>query len=248
VTAAADSASPFAAVIFDCDGVLVDSEVLALEVELDELAALGLDYDRDEFCARFMGLNNPAFYAALDADRRARLGEGLPDSFAVAHRARLWRAYETRLLEVEGAGEAVAACRSPRAVASSSGGAMLELKLKRTGLWPLFDPHVYGGDKVKRAKPAPDIFLLAAAGLGAEPAACLVLEDTENGVAAARAAGMTVWAFCGGGHMGPADAARLRAAGAQRTLSHWREARALFDAWGRQAGAGGLEAAGLFPA
>jgi beta-phosphoglucomutase-like phosphatase (HAD superfamily) len=225
----------FDAVIFDCDGVLVDSETLALEMELEELAALGLVYERDTYCARFMGMNNQDFYAELDADRRALTGEPLPDAFRHSQRERMIKACEGRLAEVPGAGRAVAAWRGPKAVASSSGSRMLKLKLQTTGLWDLFHPYVYGGDMVERGKPAPDLFLMAAAGLGLDPARCLVIEDTSNGVRGARAAGASVWGFLGGGHMGPGDAARLLEAGAERVLPDWAEVEGLFQGWNKAA-------------
>ena len=233
---------PFAAVIFDCDGVLVDSETLALEIEMDALGRLGMTYGHDEFCARFMGLNNPAFYAALNSDRLATQGVALPEDFADQHRARMWDAYANRLEIIPGALEAVAECDLPKAVASSSGGGMLALKLERTGLDRLFGAHIYGGNLVKNAKPAPDLFLLAAAGLGVDPRRCLVLEDTENGVRAGVAAGMTVWGFTGGGHMRATDGDRLTAAGAERLVTDWREAGEIFRDWTRQGEAASLEA------
>jgi beta-phosphoglucomutase-like phosphatase (HAD superfamily) len=221
----------FDAIIFDCDGVLVDSETLALEIELEELAALGLHYERAAYCARFMGMNNKDFYAALHADRLERLGQGLPESFITAQRERMLAACRERLEEVAGAGRAARACAPKKAVASSSGSTLLRVKLEATGLWEVFAPHVYGGDMVRRGKPAPDIFLLAARGLDVDPLRCLVIEDTENGVRAARAAGMTAWAFTGGGHMGEEDAARLIAAGADRAFGHWDELHDLFRGW-----------------
>ena len=199
----------FDAVIFDCDGVLVDSETLALEIELEELATLGLVYERSAYVARFMGMNNNDFYAELDADRRALVGEPLPAEFRHAQRERMIKACQESLTEVPGAGRAVAAWRGPKAVASSSGSKLLRLKLETTSLWGHFHPHVYGGDMVERGTPAPDLFLMAAKGLGVDPARCLVIEDTSNGVRGARAAGTTVWGFLGGGHMGEADAPRL---------------------------------------
>ena len=175
----------FDAVIFDCDGCLIDSEVLALEVELEALAAVGMVYDRDEFCRRFMGLPNDAFFAALDEDRRARLGEPLPVDFRPLHVVALTRAVDERLTEVAGAAAAVAMLSRPKAVASSSHSTFLERKLKRVGLWDAFAPHVYSGDMVARGKPEPDIFLHAAAGLDVAAERCLVIEDSVNGVAAA---------------------------------------------------------------
>jgi HAD superfamily hydrolase (TIGR01509 family) len=214
------------AVIFDCDGVLVDSEVLALEVELAALSEIGLDYDPAEFSARFMGMNNLTFFDALAADCRDRKGHDLPQGFAQACHAR-YRAAFTRLGEVPGAGAAISSIAHRKAVASSSEVNVLEEKLRRTGLWELFAPHVYSTDLVPRAKPAPDIFLHAARALNAEPAECLALEDSSNGVRAACAAGMRVWGFLGGGHMDAASGARLLAAGAERLVADWVEAAVL---------------------
>ena len=103
--------------------------------------------------------------------------------------------------------------------------------LRLTGLLEVFDPHVYSADLVARAKPHPDIFLHAAAALDAAPDRCLAIEDSVNGVLSARAAGMTVWGFAGGGHMDAAASARLVEAGAERVVGDWEEAGALFAAF-----------------
>jgi HAD superfamily hydrolase (TIGR01509 family) len=211
------------AVIFDCDGVLVDSEVLALEVELGSLAEIGLDYSRPEFVARFTGRSNEAFFALLEEDSLARRGCGLPEGFRDACHAKYRAAYE-RLVEVPGARAAVASVTLPKAVASSSTHDALGEKLRKTAMWDLFAPHIYSADHVVHAKPAPDLFLHAAEALRIAPSACLVLEDSTNGVAAARAAGMRVWGFSGGGHMDDALGARLLTAGAERLIRSWPEA------------------------
>lgn len=212
-----------AAIIFDCDGVLVDSEVLALEVELAALAEIGLDYERGAFQARFMGMNNDAFFAALEADSLARAGVPLPAGFRTTCIGRYHGLLDAKLVEVAGAGSLVASLTRPKAVASSSEAPVLEKKLRKTGLWDHFAPHIYSCDHVARAKPAPDLFLHAAAALGVAPEDCLVLEDSANGVAAARAAGMRVWGFLGGGHMDEAGADRLQAAGVERLVRNWQE-------------------------
>ncbi|HTW34214.1 MAG TPA: HAD family phosphatase [Rhizomicrobium sp.] len=211
------------AVIFDCDGVLVDSEVLAVEVELMSLAEIGLDYDEEEFKARFMGMSTTAFYDALDADHLARLGSNLPDGFRDLCSAR-YRASWHRLGEVPGAREAVAKVSHLKAVASSSSDEALNRKLKLTDLWEPFTPHIYSADHVTHAKPAPDLFLHAAEALQIAPERCLVFEDSGNGVRAARAAGMPVWGFMGGGHMNDAAGRRLLAAGADKLVCDWAEA------------------------
>jgi len=219
----------FEAVIFDCDGVLVDSEVLAVEVELTSLAEIGLTYDEEDFKARFMGMSTPAFYDALDADHLARLGRALPDGFRDLCSARYHASWH-RLGEVPGAREAIAKVSILKAVASSSSDDALARKLKLTDLWEPFAPHIYSADHVTHAKPAPDLFLYAAEQLNVAPEKCLVFEDSGNGVRAARAARMTVWAFMGGGHMNDAIGHRLLAAGAERLVRDWREAGELLSA------------------
>jgi len=216
------------AVIFDCDGVLVDSEILAHEVETEVLDEIGLHYDRHEFTARFMGMSDAAFFAALEADGQARLGRSIIAEIRGPIDERMRRAVEERLTEVPGALRAVAALGHAKAVASSSTALRLGVKLRKTGLWDHFAPHIFSAEHVKHAKPAPDLFLHAAAALGVPPAHCLVIEDSINGVRGGRAAGMRVWGFGGGGHMTERLTARLSEAGAERIVSGWVEAEELF--------------------
>lgn len=219
------------AVIFDCDGVLVDSEVLIHAIELAALAELGMHYESASFKARFLGMSNPDYYAALDADAMERLGRPIRDEMQPRMKERVRKVFDERLQAVPGAREAVSAVRLPKAVASSSGIAALDYKLKKLDLWDAFAPHIYSAEHVAHAKPAPDLFLHAAARLQIAPADCLVIEDSVNGVRAGLAAGMTVWGFSGGGHMDAALSARLADAGAHRLIAHWAEAEKLFAAF-----------------
>jgi len=220
-----------AAVIFDCDGVLVDSEILAVEVEIALLAQLGLTYDPTDFKRRFLGMHDQAFNEALDIDCRAATGRPLPADFAQRTHEHRLAACQERLREVTGAADAVAALSRPKAVASSSGSAFLRQKLELAGLLGAFDPHIYSADLVGRGKPHPDIFLHAAERLGTEPAACLAIEDSVNGVLSARAAGMEAWGFTGGGHMDEEAGRRLSEAGASRLVASWAQAQELFAAF-----------------
>jgi len=222
--------TPPAAIIFDCDGVLVDSETIALEVEMETLALHGMRYDPIVFRRRFLGMADAAFFAEIEADAHAQ-NITLPPSFRADLRTRVRAAFDDRLFEIAGAARAVAAVAQAKAVASSSSTAGLERKLKKTALWDAFAPHVYSADLVGHGKPAPDIFLHAAGALAAPPAGCIVLEDSVNGVLAARAAGMTAWGFIGGGHHDSGAADALRTAGAARILEDWAEAEVLFAAW-----------------
>ena len=201
--------------------MLVDSEIIAVEVETAQLAGVGLDYEVAEFKTRFMGMSDKAFYEALDADCRARLGFGLPDDFRARVDAGKRAANETRLAAVTGIEAVVEGLAFPKAVASSSEEHHLEYKLRKTGLWDHFAPHIYSADHVARAKPAPDLFLHAAGALGVAPGDCLVIEDSVNGVRAGLAAGMRVWGFAGGGHMTAALSANLLAEGAERVVDDW---------------------------
>jgi len=212
------------AVIFDCDGVLVDSEILALEVELVLLAEQGLHFEREDYVTRFMGLSYQAFHDVMDEEARRRIGRPISDVIRDELATRLRQTMIARLVEVPGAGAAVARTLLPKAVASSSTREGLERKLKQVGLWEYFAPHVYSADHVTHAKPAPDLFLHAAKALGIPPGECLVLEDSINGVVAARRAGMAVWGFLGGGHVHDGLGARLTDAGAERLVVDWPEA------------------------
>lgn len=209
----------FQAVIFDCDGVLVDSETLALDVELQVLAELGLTFDRDDYALRFMGLSTDAFHLAIDEEAKARIGRSI--AAEVRGSERLRQVMIAHLREVPGALAFVSSIKLPKAIASSGSHAGLERKLKQTGLWDIFAPHVYSADHVTNAKPAPDLFLHAAQALGVAPQDCLVLEDSVNGVTGAKAAGMTVWGFLGGGHAHDRLGDRLIHAGAERLVHDW---------------------------
>jgi HAD superfamily hydrolase (TIGR01509 family) len=215
------------AILFDCDGVLADSEILAHEIEIEALAQIGLTYDYAHFCDRFMGLSYAAFFAALEEDALVRLGRSVRGEIEPQMHTRYLAAMRERLQEVPGALSCVSCLPHKKAVASSSTGEALELKLRKLQLWDHFAPHIYCAEHVTHAKPAPDIFLHAAQALAAAPEECLVIEDSVNGIAAARAAGMRVWGFRGGGHMNQSAAERLRDAGAERIVTDWTEAAAL---------------------
>lgn len=222
----------FDAVIFDADGVLLDSEVIYHAIERAVLAEIGLAYSPEVYRHQFMGLHQTAYEAALESESRSRLGQPLPRDFMSRLRAMTRIACDTGLAPVAGAHEAVLAVRVPKAVASSSEAEALERKLTRTGLAPLFGGHIYSADLVARGKPHPDIYLHAADALAVAPGRCLAIEDSLNGVRSALSAGMTAWGFVGGGHLDASAAAGLRAGGAVRVLHSWAEAKDLLAAIG----------------
>ncbi len=210
------NASRYEAVIFDCDGVLVDSEVLAIRGERRVLGEMGLHYTPAEYVRQFVGLHDDAFIDAVRVDYRSVIGEEPPDDLGdqvIAGR----RDEMGALKAIDGAAAAmrtVIDLEKAIAVASSSRAHFLERKLKKTALWEHASPHVYSADLVAQGKPAPDIFIFTAKKLGIDPERCLVIEDSENGVKAGVAAGMTVWGFLGGGHCYDGHGDRLRDAGA----------------------------------
>lgn len=202
-------------VIFDCDGVLIDSEPISLARLTAGLNQIGLPIDVDTVRVRFAGTSMTSIM------ERVAQEDGLvaPPGFVEAVKADTLRAFDRELRAMAGIAEAVAALRVPCCVASSSDPVRLRHSLGLTGLLPLFEGRIFSSSEVARGKPFPDLFLHAAAIMGAAPEACLVVEDSVPGVVAARAAGMRVVGFSGGGHWGHDRAGGdLLAAGAERVL------------------------------
>jgi HAD superfamily hydrolase (TIGR01509 family) len=183
-------------VIFDCDGVLVDSERLIQEVDLELIRGLGWPITRAEIFAEHLGRSEDAIVANIER----RLGRAVPAGFAQEKAAAYEAVLRERLVGVPGVAEAIALLRAggmSMCVASSSRHARIRLSLRLTGLQTLFaDENVFSAEDVVRGKPAPDLFLHAAACLAAPPQVCVVVEDSPAGVEAAKAAGMRVIGYC----------------------------------------------------
>jgi HAD superfamily hydrolase (TIGR01509 family) len=209
---------PIMLLIFDCDGVLVDSEVLSCQVDADLLTGLGVPYTADEIARQFVGVSLKDMIAGIEAEH----GQKLPADFGDRINRTLFARFETELKPIHGVREAILALPHRRCVASSSTPDRIALSLRVTGLSDLFD-HLFSSVQVPRGKPAPDLFLHAAEQMGFAPADCLVIEDSVAGVQAARAAGMKVIGFTGGGHCGPQHEARLREAGAMAVVQRMAE-------------------------
>ncbi|WP_354637897.1 HAD family hydrolase [Kitasatospora camelliae] len=191
--------TPIELVIFDCDGVLLDSERLAVRVDAVVLAALGWELSIEEIVHRFVGRS----HAAMVAEIEAHLGRRLPDGWEAEFQPLYDEAFATELTTVDGIEAALDAIDLPTCVASSSSHERLRRTLGQTGLYPRFEGRVFSAGEVARGKPAPDLFLHAAARLGVAPQRCVVVEDSRHGVAAARAAGMRALGYAGG--LTPAD-------------------------------------------
>ena len=202
------------AIIFDNDGVLVDSETIHVAVERELLAEIGLDYDYETYMSRFVGLNNHDFHTALARDYAETHARRFPADFKARLKARAWPRIEDELMPIDGVADLVSAFNGAVAVASSATPHRLNRKLELTGLRELFSPHVYSADQVAQGKPSPDLFLFAAAQLEVSPARCMVVEDSVNGIIAARAANMLSIGFIGGGHADARHSDRLLEAGA----------------------------------
>lgn len=183
-------------VIFDCDGVLVDSEPLAIAVLTETLAKLDVRLDAAEAYERFLGRSFSTMTAILRTDFALDLA---PETVA-AMRAQLFARFKAALEPVPGIRDVLASLDLPVCVASSSQPERIALSLELTGLAPYFGDHVFSATMVESGKPAPDLFLFAARQMGFSPEKCLVIEDSPAGIAAARTAGMKVFGFTGGGH------------------------------------------------
>jgi HAD superfamily hydrolase (TIGR01509 family) len=210
--------SRFQVIIFDCDGVLVDSEVIACEIVAAGLVQAGFPITSEEYFARYTGVSDRETYAHLEQ----RYGMTVPGELRRRITDDILTALTTRLEPIPGIREALEAIPLAKCVASGSDLQRVRASLSRTGLLHHFAAHIYTSEAVARGKPAPDLFLLAAERLHTDPARCLVIEDSRAGVQGAIAAGMTAWGFIGASHCGADRADLLREAGAARIFdSMW---------------------------
>jgi HAD superfamily hydrolase (TIGR01509 family) len=199
--------------IFDCDGVLVDSEVLSCRIDAEFLTEIGVPYTAEEIARQFLGVSLKTMISRIESERDCKL----PDDFSEKLNRTLFARFETDLKPIEGVRDAILSLPFPRCVASSSIPERIALSLRVTGLADLFD-NIFSSTQVARGKPAPDLFLHAASRMNTLPEECLVIEDSIAGVQAARAAGMRVIGFVGGSHCGPGHAEKLRQVGAQAVI------------------------------
>ncbi len=190
-------------VIFDCDGVLIDSEVISANMLIAELAAYGVRMDMAFVSRHFLGRSYPTVLKEV----RETYGVTLPDRFEADYRARLLAAFQRDLRIMPGARALIDALALPYCLATSSSPERLAQSMALVGLADVFADRSFTASRVARGKPAPDLFLLAAAEMGADPARCLVIEDSVTGVRAGLAAGMQVWRFTGGSHLKGLDLA-----------------------------------------
>ena len=185
------SRARFDLVIFDNDGVLVDSEPHANRILSEILVAAGCPMTREECVAEFIGTS----LATVRQTVEARFGAALPPHFEHSYHDRLFAVFATELTAIPGVAEALARIALPTCVASSGTHERIRLALTVTGLFARFEGRIFSAQDVARGKPSPDLFLHAARSLGVEPTRCAVIEDSPLGVEAANAAGMTAFGF-----------------------------------------------------
>jgi len=202
-------------VIFDCDGVLIDSELISTSVMVEMLRSLGIALDQRHVLEHFVGHPYPVVAGKIAASH----GAPLPESFEGAYRAALLARFARELTAMPGIIEVLDALAVPYCAATSSAPERARESLRIAGLARHFGERIYTVSMVERVKPAPDLFLLAAQRMGVDPAQCLVVEDSTLGVAAARAAGMKVWLFTGGGHFTAAQKSHRDAPAPDRSFS-----------------------------
>jgi HAD superfamily hydrolase (TIGR01509 family) len=207
-----------ALVIFDCDGVLVDSEVIDARIRSECFREAGFPISAEEL-AEHSGISGAGLMELV----QVRFGRPPPEGFMETTRAKIISAFADELQAIEGISELLRSLTIPICVASNSHPDRVRHALQVTGLWQFFHPHLFSATMVERGKPAPDLFLFAAERLNVSPAACLVIEDSVHGTIAAQAAGMAVVGFCGGSHCKAGHAERLLAAGCMRVFTRMSE-------------------------
>ncbi|MEI4473065.1 HAD family hydrolase [Frigidibacter sp. MR17.24] len=210
-------------VIFDCDGVLIDSEIISARMLVEALALRGVAIDLPYVARHFLGRSYPTVLKVIRAD----FGIDLPESFEAEYRARLMAAFETGLRAVEGVAAVLQGLGRPWCVATSSSLPRAERSLAIAGLDGLVGGaaggRLFTAGMVAQGKPAPDLFLLAAERMGVAPARVLVIEDSLMGLLAARAAGMRAWRFTGGSHLAGLLEPEPEAARPERRFARWSE-------------------------
>ena len=203
-------------IIFDCDGVLVDSELLANHVLADYLTELGFPHTREECTQNFVGKSMPSIVCIIEEETSQKL----PGDFCEELLRRDKSAFKGRLQAIPGVADVVVSRTGPKCVASSSSFERIYNSLRNTKLLSYFEPYIFSASQVASGKPAPDLFLFASKKMDVLAAECLVIEDSVAGVIAGKTAGMRVVGFTGGSHCGPEHEEKLFDAGADQVFDN----------------------------
>jgi HAD superfamily hydrolase (TIGR01509 family) len=205
-------------VIFDCNGVLVDSEPLATAIVSQEFMRAGFPVTPDIVARYFHGRRPADMFAEVEIAARRKL----PPDFATTVARTTLRRFREELRVTNHAAHALSWLRGPKCVASSSPIERIRLSLESTDLLRFFDPYLFSAGDVPNGKPAPDLFLHAARMMGVSPGECIVVEDSVVGATAGVAAGMTVIGFAGGSHASSQLGGQLMSAGARTVITDMR--------------------------
>jgi HAD superfamily hydrolase (TIGR01509 family) len=215
-------------IIFDCDGVLVDSEIIAARIEAELLTLAGYEISAEELAETYAGLT------FKDIMLRVEEKSAIPFQASLIDRAEAMvdRKLRSDVRAIDGVREAVATVTTQRCICSNSPSERIEFILEKVGLLPFFAGRIFSALETPtgKTKPAPDVFLLAAEKLNANPENTFVIEDSVHGVAGARAAGMRVIGFTGAGHSYPGHADALTEAGAETVIRRWAELKSVIAA------------------
>ena len=226
--------SSFELTIFDCDGVLVDSEIIAAKVESKLLTDAGYPISIEEMGERFAGMTWKNILLTIEKEIDIPLSASLIDKSEQLLDQKLAREVKA----IEAVPFALARIKGPRCICSNSSAHRLDMMLTKVGLKESFAPHIYSAKDLgpDRVKPKPDIFLHAAQQFGVDPSKCVVVEDSVHGVHAARTAGMRVIGFTGASHTYPSHADQLTDAGAETVIARMNNLPAVIAAMERWAG------------
>ncbi|KQQ37995.1 HAD family hydrolase [Rhizobium sp. Leaf306] len=226
--------SGFDLIIFDCDGVLVDSEIIAAQVESRLLTEAGYPISVEEMGERFAGMTWKNILLQVEQEADIPLSASLLDKSEKLLDQRLERSVKI----IDGVKFALARLTTQRCICSNSSSQRLDMMLTKVGLKPYFENHIYSAKDLgpDLVKPKPDIFLHGAKQFGVEPDRCLVIEDSTHGVHGARTAGMRVVGFTGASHTYPSHADRLTDAGAETVISRMSDLPAVIAALGEWGG------------
>lgn len=205
-------------IIFDCDGVLVDTEQYFTVVFRDHLLPFGLELDQIEFNHRFTGKRFKEVLQELSVSQEIYCSHDIEDTVTLLREKLDQEVLQKNIEEMPNALAVIKPLPFKKCIASNASVAFLERVLKKTTLWDMFDPFIFSADQVARAKPHPDLFLYAAEKMGTDPSRCLVIEDSITGMTAAKKANMRVWAFLGGSHSKQENHTLLQSAGAEKII------------------------------
>ncbi len=209
----------FDLIIFDCDGVLIDSELLANRSEVEFLKSFGIEFDLSDYMARFVGKSNKDVLKSI----KSLYDIYLPDNFWKLAEEHTFKVFQTELKPIAGIFELLDSIDKSKCVASSSSLNRLDMTLKVTELFDRFSPYIFSAEQVNYGKPAPDLFLFATKQMRVSPDQCIVIEDSQTGVRAGVAAGMTVLGYTGGSHIQPGHQAKLLNEGSIKVFSEMSE-------------------------